>query len=238
MGRRSSGWRKRRIERAGFEYFWQDEAGVGVNAGPLVIGYRHSVYARAVRIALAELGVAYDWQEADPFAGAVAAHPFRRVPVMLDGDVRIYETWAILTYARARWGVERGLAPPQAAREAQVASMAGAYVYWPLVRQVYAHAVFRPAMGESADPREVARGLAAADAVLESLEDLAREGEVLEGRVFGPADWILFPMIDAFRRAAEGGAMLAARPALANWWSALHERDQVRGTFARLEQGE
>ncbi len=203
---------------------------------PLLIGYRHSVYSRAVRIALAELGVACDWQEADPFAEEVALHPFRRVPVLLHGDERVYETWAILSYVQARWGATRDLSPLQAAREAQVASMVSAYAYWPLVRQVYSHAVFRPAMGEPADAANVAEGLAAAEAVLEAFEDIAAEGLVLTGD--GPADWLLFPMIDAFRRAGQAGAMLAVRPALAAWWRAMHGRDKVRGTFAELKPEE
>src|ERR687888_2304824 len=66
-------------------------------------GYRYSVYARIVRMALAEKGVAYDYVEVNPFAPDVPAedvamHPFRRVPTLVHDGFVLYETVAMTRY--------------------------------------------------------------------------------------------------------------------------------------------
>ena len=198
-------------------------------------GYRHSVYTRAARIALAELGLAYTFDEVNPFLDQVPGHPFDRVPVLEDGAVRIYEAWAILTYLHA--GVPSDQSRLEKARAAQVASIVNAYAYWPLVRQVYANAVFAPAMGLEADADVAAAGLVVAGPVLDALEDIAAEGQVLNGRAFGPADWLLFPMTDAFARDARGAAALRERSALAGWHDAMAALDHVAASFAPLDTG-
>lgn len=198
-------------------------------------GYRHSVYTRSVRIALAELGLNYRWRDIDPFDDAVALHPFGQVPVLEDGAWRVYETWAILTYLEAQYGKVSSRDARHTARAAQVASIASAHAYWPLVRQVYAHAVVRPAMAETTDGAEVTEGLARAVAVLDALEEIANEALVLDAVDFGPADWFLFPMIDAFARVADARALLLSRPKLNDWWTVLAARRTVSDTFTPLE---
>lgn len=112
---------------------------------------------------------------------------------------------------------------------AQVMGIVDAYGYWPLVRQVYSHAVFQPAQGEPGDPREVAAGMAAAVRVLGALEAIAAEGLVLSGPVT-LADLHLAPMVAAFVQAGEGAAALSSRPALAAWWAGMRARDSMRAT--------
>lgn len=209
-----------------------------------LVGYGPSVYTRAVRIALHDLGRTYEWSEVDPFVpeGRVALgafHPFARVPVLQDGDVTLYETRAILTYLDQTFRREGPHHALRAARIAQVQGVVDSYGYWPLVRQVYAHGVFNAAHGEPHDPAEVARGLIAAAPVLDALEAIAGEGLVLNGRTVGPADWHLAPMLDAFRQVPAGAAALAARPALAAWFDSMAARDGMRNTAyaATIEVG-
>jgi len=65
-----------------------------------LIGYRHSVYTRAARIALNEKNVDFEETEHDPFTGEGVDNPhaFGRVPVLCHGDFTIYETAAITAY--------------------------------------------------------------------------------------------------------------------------------------------
>ncbi|MEZ5778437.1 MAG: glutathione S-transferase family protein [Paracoccaceae bacterium] len=205
-------------------------------------GYGPSVYTRAVRVALHDLKQPYSWADADPFdpQGREVLrerHPFARVPVLEHGDAVIYETRAILTYldVALRPGGKSGAL--HAARVAQVQGVADAYGYWPMVRQVYSHGAFRPAMGEAHDGGQVEEGLKASGAVLDALERIAVEGIVLNGREVGPADWHLAPMIDAFRQVEAGAAMLADRPALASWFAVVSARESMRSTEHRLEGG-
>ncbi|WP_137702483.1 glutathione S-transferase family protein [Marimonas lutisalis] len=206
---------------------------------PILTGFRQSVYTRVVRIALAEKGVAHDYEEHDPFApDAQGPHPFGRVPVLRHGDFRIYETAAITDYIdRAFDGpalMPEGARP--AARVAQVIGIVDAYGYWPLVRQVYSHAVYRPALGEPCSSDIITEGLASAPRVLCALDSLVEEGLVLAGG-FTRADCHLAPMIAAFSDAPQGAAMLGDFPRLAAWWAAARERPSVMSTQTPLSPG-
>src|SRR5690242_2253458 len=128
-------------------------------------GYRYSVYVRIARLTLAEKGVAYDRVEVNPFGPDVppaylALHPFGRVPALVHDGFALYETAAITRYIdRAFPG--RALQPAgsrELARMDQIIGIADAYGYWPLVRQVFSHRVFRPRTGQPSDEAEIGRG--------------------------------------------------------------------------------
>src|SRR6185312_10799245 len=140
-------------------------------------GYRYSVYVRIVRLTLAEKGVTYDRVEVNPFAADVphsyrALHPFGRVPTLVHDGFTLYETGAITRYIdRAFAGPVLQPAEPRAlARMDQIIGIVDAYAYWPLVRQVFSHRVFRPCAGQPGDEGEIARGLQASTKVLSALE--------------------------------------------------------------------
>jgi glutathione S-transferase len=113
-------------------------------------GYRYSVYQRIARLTLAEKGVAYEQTEVNPFAPDVPAaylalHPFGRVPALVHDGFALYETAAITRYIdRTFPGAALQPAEPRAlARMDQIIGVVDAYAYWPLVRQVFSHRVFR-----------------------------------------------------------------------------------------------
>jgi len=71
-------------------------------------GFRYSVYVRIARIALAEKGLTYENVEIDPFATDVpieylTLHPFKRVPVLVDGDFALYKRTPIAGLDVALW---------------------------------------------------------------------------------------------------------------------------------------
>lgn len=209
-------------------------------------GFADSVYTRAVRMALAETGMDHAYVEVNPFApGGRAAlagrHPFGRVPVLQHGDFSLYETVAILGYLDDAFEGP-SLFPEGAAARAQILqieSTVDAYLYWPLVRQVFSHGVYRPHHGEEGDPTEVAEGLAAAGPVLDALEAVVGEGRVLSGGEITRADCHLAPMIDAFAALPAAREMLDQRTALSGWFFAVSGRASFRATrpaiFAALE---
>nr|WP_275297015.1 glutathione S-transferase family protein [Jannaschia sp. Os4] len=186
-----------------------------------MIGHAPSIYTWTARLVLAHLRLPYAYAEADPFAGDPVPHPMGRVPVLRCGERVLYETGAITRHLDRRAGGTMTPADPwAAARMDQVIGIVDAYAYWPMVRQVYAHAVFRPAHGEAGDPEAVAAGLAAAGPVLDMLEEIAAEGAALGAeRTLACAH--LAPVLAAFGTAPTGGAMIAARPALARWAGGL-----------------
>jgi glutathione S-transferase len=199
-------------------------------------GYRYSVYVRIARLVLAEKGVAYDRIEIDPFAPAIptyylALHPFGRVPTLVHDDFVLYETGAIARYLDRAFGGPT-LQPQQArplARMDQVIGIVDSYAYWPLVRQVFSHRAFRPALGRPVDEAEVARGLAAAAKVLGALEALAAEPFIV-GPAISLADFHLGAMIAYFTLAPEGSALLDTHPRLAAWWRHVSRRPSFAAT--------
>src|SRR5260370_7287679 len=148
---------------------------------PLVLhGYRYSVYVRIARLALAEKGVAYDRVEVIPCAADVPADylaldPFGRVPTLVHDDFALYETGAIARYLDRTFAgpALQPRSPRALGRMDQIIGVVDSYSYWPLVRQVFSHRVFRPAIGQPADEAEVGRGLAGAAKALPALEALA-----------------------------------------------------------------
>ena len=205
---------------------------------PLVLhGYRYSVYVRIVRLALAEKGVAYDRVEVNPFAPDVpmaylALHPFGRVPTLVHDGFALYETGAITRYLD-RTFAGPALQPDQPralGRMDQIISVVDSYGYWPLVRQVFSHRVFRPAIGQPADEAEVGRGLAGAAKVLAALEVLAAPDAFLVGPALSLADLHLGAMLAYFAAAPEGAALLRNHPRLAAWWVRLSRRPSFAAT--------
>ncbi len=208
-----------------------------------LIGYSPSVYLRIARAVLVEKGVGFAHVEVDPFGEVpgwyLALQPFGRVPVLRHGDFVVYETAAICRYVDAAFAGVR-LVPEEAraaARMQQVIGVVDSYGYWPMVRQVFAHAVFRPRMGEAGDAGEVAAGLAASARVLGALEELV-EGEWMAGDRLSLADLHLGPMMAYFVAAPEGAAMLEGFPRLAGWWGRVRGRGSLVGSGVGLVQEE
>src|SRR5476651_2539003 len=198
-------------------------------------GYRPSVYTRVARLALAEKGVAYDQAEVNPFApdppaDYLALHPFNRVPTLVHDGFVLYETGAITRYVdRAFAGPALQPADPKAlARMDQIIGIVDAYAYWPLVRQVYVHAVAMPRRGQAGDRAEVQSGLAAAAKVLAALEDLAGEQGILLAPALSLADLHLVSMMAYFVEAPDGAMMLARHPKLQKWFTALSKRPSFK----------
>lgn len=208
---------------------------------PVVLrGYRYSVYNRIARVALHEKGILYEIEEIDPFADCVPEHymqrqPFGRVPVLSHGMFDVYETAAIGRYIDAAFDGPR-LTPVDVeslTRLAQTVSIIDSYAYKPMVRQVFAHLVFRPAVGETSDEAEVGDGLEASRTVLQALEALAAEAHVLDKKTFTLADCHLAPMIAYFVQAPEGKAVLSEYFALCEWW----EWASLRASIVETDPG-
>ena len=211
---------------------------------PVLHGYKFSVYARVVRLALREKGVVYDWAEVDPFsqppdAGLRRINPFGRVPVLLHDGLALHETAAICRYVDAAFAGPP-LQPAGAAaigQMAQVIAIVDSYGYWPMVRQVYAHRVFRPASGAPVDEAQIGAGLVAAAPVLAALNAIAAAGRVLAGPVITLADLHLAPMVAAFEAAPEGAALLHGHAHLVGWWQSIRRRDSMVATQIGLPGG-
>jgi glutathione S-transferase len=200
-------------------------------------GYRYSVYNRIARLTLVEKDVPYQQVEVNPFspdvpAAYLALHPFGRVPALVHDGFALYETAAITRYVdRAFAGPALQPAePPALARMDQIIGVVDAYAYWPLVRQVFSHRVFRPRLGRPPDEAEIAKGLEAAPKVLAALERLAADDVFLTGPALSIADLHLGAMLAYFVQAREGDAVLKQHARLAAWWQHVRQRPSFAAT--------
>lgn len=212
-------------------------------------GAPYSVYVRAVRLALAEKGVDYKLVEIDIF-GAVpdwylALHPFKRIPAFEHDGFRLYETAAIMRYVDEAFPGP-ALMPPLAdprgrARVAQIVGLADAYLYRPLVWDIYVERCDAPAEGRASDEAKIAAAVPRVAACFAAIEGLmprdARnaEGPFLLGAQLTLADLHLAPMVSIGVRAAEGAELLARHPRLARWWESMRERPGLAATATRPE---
>jgi len=175
--------------------------------------------------------VGYDYVEVNPFAPDVspaylAKHPFRRVPTLVHHDFVLYETAAITRYVDETFPgpALQPVAGQSRARMTQIICVVDAYGYWPMVRQVFSHRVFRVRTGQPPDENEITSGVAASARVLDALETLAGDGGFLVGDQLSLADLHLAPMMAYFTAAGEGRAMLARHPRLSAWWNLIRAR--------------
>jgi len=202
--------------------------------------YQYSVYSWIARLVLREKSVAYDYVEVNPFASDMPAeylirNPFRRVPTLVHNEFVLYETGAITRYVDDTFAGD-ALQPADhrsLARMTQIISIIDAYGYWPMVRQVFSHRVFRPRVGWPVDENEVRLGVISAERTVAALEELADpRGYLIDSRL-SLADLHLAPMIAYFAATDEGRAVLARHRKLSAWWSLI----QTRPAFATTKPG-
>ena len=199
---------------------------------PVVFGAAYSVYVRAVRLALVEKGVDYDLVEVDVFgnpadrAAQLARHPFGKIPAFAHDDFRLYETGAIERYVDEAFAGSP-LQPRDLVRRArmnQALSVLDNYAYPELVWGVYTEGVEKPRRGLASDETRFAQALAKSQTCLAALDAIMEDGPWLAGEALSLADLHGAPMIDYFRQAPEGLAMLSGFPRLAAWWEAMADR--------------
>lgn len=202
------------------------------NPRPIVYGAAYSVYVRAVRLTLIEKGVAYDLVEADVFGSKVdraeqlKRHPFGKIPAFEHGPLKLYESQAIERYVDEAFEGP-ALQPADVTRRArmnQALGMLDAYAYPELVWGVYTERVDKPRGGAAPDEARIAAAVAKSETCLRALGDIMGDDPWLAGPSLTLADLHGAPMIDYFREAPEGRALLARFPRLAAWWSRLAGR--------------
>jgi len=197
-------------------------------------GYRYSVYPRIVAMTLLEKGLSWTHVEVDPFdyqipESYLSLNPFARVPTLVHDGFVLYETTAITRYIdEARPALPLQPADPkERARMNQIVAIADSYAYWPLVRQVFSHRVFRPAAGGTGDEAVVVEGVDRSAKVLAALDNLAAGGPFLVGKALSLADLHLGAMAAYFTMAEEGRSELRRHPRLAEWWDAFSTRKSL-----------
>lgn len=195
-------------------------------------GRASSVNVQKVLWALDELGLSHERIDAGGRYGGVdtdafaALNPNRRVPVLQDGDLTLWESDAILRWLAQREGRLMPEAPEDRARAEQWLCWSAGTLQPPFVA-LFWQAVRLPEAER--DARVAARARAELEAALGILDGvLARQGW-LTGAAFGIADIAAGSLM---HRIAALGLMTPARPALGAWAARLAGRPAWRRHIA------
>jgi glutathione S-transferase/RNA polymerase-associated protein len=202
-------------------------------APAVIILYEHplSPYSQKCRIALAEKAIPFELRVPKQFGsgattdgGFVERNPRHEVPLLVDGDVRIFDSTIILEYIEDKWP-QPPLLPREPAERARVRMIEDAMdtQYEPINWGILEVAFFKRATGDLADIL-----LASAREQTTRLQDWL-EAELgdrawFNGEDFGWGDLAVFPHVENSARSRIGpkpGSRLAA------WLEQVRQRPSV-----------
>ena len=202
-------------------------------------GFPVSPNVRAARIALIEKGVDYQFNEIgfDHLATAdyAALNPFRKMPVLQQGSVVLYETPAILGYVdEAFEGVPlQPFDPTTRAQMRKWIGIAANYLYPVGVMQLFLQRIMFPIMGSEPDEAVIAESAITTGQQLDVLEQELIT-PFLVGDALTLADILTGAMVSYIHMTREGFALVQARPKTATWLDRLSQRQSFQRTLADL----
>jgi glutathione S-transferase len=199
----------------------------GTAASVTLLGDARSTYTRTARMGLAEKGIKYALESCGPQSPQVAAlHPFARIPVFRDGDVRLFETSAILRYAEEAFPGPTLL--PQNIRDRAIGeqwvSAINSYMYDAMVRRYILQYVFKKNDRAVIDGavKEMEKHLAALER--------AYTRAFLAGQQPSLPDYFLAPIVGYLEMFPESQALLERCPKLTRAHAAIKGRPSWKET--------
>jgi glutathione S-transferase/RNA polymerase-associated protein len=198
-----------------------------------------SPYAQKVKIALTEKGVPFETlTPADIGSGALAgefaaANPRGEVPVLFDGDVRLFDSTVILEYIEDRWP-RPPLLPGTPAERARVRTIEDVMdthyeaINWGL-GEIFAFGRAKGALAEQMG----ARAKEQTAALQRWLEGQLGERDWFNGDAFGWGDLCVAPFVNG---SAGFGNGPAAGTRLADWHPRVNQRPSVAAAAAAAQK--
>jgi glutathione S-transferase len=189
-------------------------------------GVPPSTFTRTVCMAAHEKGI--DWELVPAFPGQVAAmNPFQKIPVMVHGDVSIFESAAILRYFdRTFAGPKLWPEEPRAAAACeQWASAVCDSMVNASLRYVAARFGFLPVPAEMS-----AKYLENTQKLVPVFDARLGANAYLAGEAATAADLYLYPLLEYFPHVPELAPILAAAPNCRRWMAAMEGRPSAKAT--------
>ncbi|MDP3275029.1 MAG: glutathione S-transferase family protein [Deltaproteobacteria bacterium] len=191
-----------------------------------------SPFAWKVWLVLEHKGLTYDFKrlqfdktelKSDAF---LAINPRGKVPALVDGDLALYESAAIVEYLEERYPEPTilGTDLETRARTRRIAVEAEAYLQ-PLQRELFTHTLFKSA-SDARDLEAIARCHNALLAELAHFERALGEGRYFGGLTPSLADFAVFPVLRGVRRVDDREPANGLGDAMPAW---------VRAYLARME---
>ena len=196
-----------------------------------------SPFAWRVHLALEEKGLEYQPQLLSFQAGDLktpeylAISPHGKVPAIVDGDLELYESQAILEYLDEQYPAKPLLPTNPAARaRARVEEFECILYYAEVFLKVARQAFFTPA--DKRDEQALTQARSQLRALLVDLETRAtsRHGDFLMGTAFTRADVSWIPFVEISARAGVD-LNAATMPWLTAWRTRMHSRPSYDRTY-------
>lgn len=205
-------------------------------SGFVVHGVPGSPYLRSALLGLEEKQLPYRLAPM-PMGTAhsaehLARHPFGRIPVLDDGDFRLYETQAILRYvdSLAPHNPLQPRDPQAAARMNQIVGIVDWYVFPQITVKIAAERLMSQAFwGRAANEETVAAALPVARTCMSELVRLKGSAPFLTGDSVSIADLMLAPQLIMFGMTPEGQALLKGT-GLEEWTARMSARPSLQAT--------
>jgi len=193
-----------------------------------------SPFVRALRIALEEKGVQWDWapfplgaQKQEPY---LSLHPFGKIPAIVDDGFVLYESQAMLRHIDRKAPAPALIPadPLQAARMDQLLCIVDCYLWPTACRPINFNRLIAPRIGLVPDEQAVAEGVPHAEVVVRAIAGLKGENRFLAGDALSLADIAVVPHLDALAMTPEGAPIMEAYPRLMAWLTEMRARTSVR----------
>jgi glutathione S-transferase len=192
-----------------------------------IFGAPHSNFVRAVRIAIAEKGLAYNYHPAPPHSPeARVAHPLGLVPGLRHGEVVLGESQAIIVYLDGLYGdTPIGASGPvaEAAEITQWISIVSTAVDQTLIRRYVVPYAFPKGADGSPDRAAIEAVLPDLRDVFTMLEARLNDRDYLAANRFTFADALLLATLNPALRRPEAAEISANAPSVRRYFE-LHSQ--------------
>ncbi|MEM7718715.1 MAG: glutathione S-transferase family protein [Pseudomonadota bacterium] len=194
-----------------------------------ILGLPPSSYVRTALMACANKGLKYTLQPVDFRSDSyLSEHPFRKMPVLHHGKVKLYETLSIATYVDAAFEgpALQPAAPVRQARMMQWISVTNDYLYASIVGCCVAERFVKPMRGLDPDVALIAKSMPVIEGHLDVLDAALDSSDFFAGDQVSLADLFVAPVLAYFAATPEGVAALPNRGALQAWLARMQSTPQ------------
>lgn len=203
----------------------------------VLFGIPRSSYLRTARLACIEKQVPHTVESVAIGSDALAAlHPWRRVPILQHGDLRLYETSAIARYID-ELGSGPSLVPATTAARAameQWISAINCYIYDSLIRNYALRYVLARQRGVELDLAAIRAAVPNMERDVGLLDGAYAGGAWLAGDTLSLADLFVAPIAQTISMFPEGKAALGGAKHLSRAFEALAGRASYQQVHAGL----
>jgi glutathione S-transferase len=182
-------------------------------ATPTILGVAQSSYVQAARICLMEKGVAHALEPIRPNTPEMLAHhPFGRVPAFRCGDIKLYETSAIMHYVNDAFPGPALLpeAPAARAKAEQWISAFNCYGYPTMIRSYVLQYFFPRGADKQPDRATIEGAVPEIRKLFAALDEAYGDNDFLAGDAVSLADILIAPPVRYVAMMPEGKELLAS----------------------------